>query len=53
MDLGLRGKRALVTGSTGGIGLAAARQLAAEGAAVVVNYSSGEAGANRIVVVEV
>jgi NAD(P)-dependent dehydrogenase (short-subunit alcohol dehydrogenase family) len=37
VDLGIRGKRALVTGSTGGIGLAAARQLAQEGAAVVVN----------------
>jgi NAD(P)-dependent dehydrogenase (short-subunit alcohol dehydrogenase family) len=37
MDLQIRGKRALVTGSTGGIGLASARQLAAEGAAVVVN----------------
>lgn len=37
MDLGLRGKRALVTGSTAAIGQAAARLLAAEGAAVVVN----------------
>jgi len=37
MELEIRGKRALVTGSTGGIGLASARQLAAEGAAVVVN----------------
>jgi NAD(P)-dependent dehydrogenase (short-subunit alcohol dehydrogenase family) len=37
MDLGLRGKRALVTGSTAGIGFATARQLAEEGAAVVVN----------------
>ena len=37
MDLGISGRRALVTGSTGGIGLAAARLLAAEGAAVIVN----------------
>ena len=37
MDLGLRGKRALVTGSTAGIGFAAARALATEGAEVIVN----------------
>jgi len=37
MDLQLRGKKALVTGSTGGIGFAAARTLAAEGASVIVN----------------
>jgi len=37
MDLGLKGKRALVTGSTAGIGFAAARALAREGAHVWVN----------------
>ncbi len=34
VDLGLAGKRCLVTGSTGGIGLEVVRQLAAEGARV-------------------
>ena len=37
MDLGLRGKIAVVSGSTAGIGLAIATTLAAEGAKVVVN----------------
>jgi NAD(P)-dependent dehydrogenase (short-subunit alcohol dehydrogenase family) len=37
MDLGLEGKRALVTGSTAGIGFATARALAREGAAVAIN----------------
>src|SRR6202158_5144002 len=37
MDLRLRGKRALVTGSTAGIGFATARTLANEGAHVTVN----------------
>jgi len=42
VDLGLDGKRCLVTGSTAGIGLEVARQLAHEGARVV---SSGRRGA--------
>ncbi len=37
MDLQLKGKAALVTGSTAGIGLAIARVLAGEGARVIVN----------------
>ena len=37
MDLQLAGKRALVTGSTAGIGLATASGLFREGASVVVN----------------
>jgi NAD(P)-dependent dehydrogenase (short-subunit alcohol dehydrogenase family) len=40
MDLELRGKRALVTGSTAGIGFAVAEALAAEGAAIIVNGRS-------------
>jgi len=42
MDLGLKGKRAVVTGSTAGIGLAAARGLAEEGALVTINGRSAE-----------
>lgn len=37
MDFGLKGKRALVTGSTAGIGFAIAKLLAREGAFVYVN----------------
>jgi NAD(P)-dependent dehydrogenase (short-subunit alcohol dehydrogenase family) len=37
VDLGLAGRVCVVTGSTGGIGLATARMLAAEGARVVVS----------------
>ena len=37
MDLGLKGKRALVSGSTAGIGLAIASALASEGASVIIN----------------
>ena len=42
MDLGLSVKHALVTGSTGGIGFAIARGLAAEGASVVVTGRTEE-----------
>ena len=37
MNLGINGKIALVTGSTAGIGFAAAQALAAEGAHVIIN----------------
>lgn len=40
MDLKLSGKKALVTGSTAGIGLAIAEELAAEGADVIINGRS-------------
>ncbi|HEV2675306.1 MAG TPA: SDR family oxidoreductase [Aliidongia sp.] len=40
MDLNLKGKRALISGSTAGIGLAIAASLAREGAHVIVNGRS-------------
>lgn len=45
----LAGKVAIVTGSSKGIGAAIAKHLAAEGAAVVVNYASSREGADRVV----
>jgi 3-oxoacyl-[acyl-carrier protein] reductase len=44
MDLGLRDKSCLITGSTGGIGLETARALAVEGARVVTCGRSGAPG---------
>jgi 3-oxoacyl-[acyl-carrier protein] reductase len=45
----LKNKVAIVTGASKGIGAGIAKALAAEGAAVVVNYASSKEGADRVV----
>src|SRR5262245_19779979 len=45
----LNGKVAIVTGASKGIGAGIAKSLAAEGAAVVVNYASSKEGADKVV----
>jgi 3-oxoacyl-[acyl-carrier protein] reductase len=49
MSKKLSDKVAVVTGASKGIGASIARHLAAEGASVVVNYSSSKEGAERVV----
>ena len=48
MDTGLAGKGVVVTGASGGIGAACARQFAAEGAKVLVHYHRGEERARAV-----
>lgn len=49
MSKRLENKVAVVTGASKGIGAGIAKALAAEGAAVVVNYASSKSGADKVV----
>jgi len=49
VDLKLKGKCAIVTGASRGIGAAIARMLAAEGVRVIVNYNGSQKGAEQTV----
>jgi len=49
MDLKLKGKVAIVTGASKGIGAGIAKAFATEGVKVVVNYANSQAAADRVV----
>lgn len=50
MDMGLEGRTVIVTGASGGLGRAIARGFAAEGASVVLTYSTSRAEADKLAV---